>query len=67
MVRTKPKSDKVLTIRLPEKDLMHLERYCSAEGRTTTDVLRQLIRALPTVLGEIDLEALKESQGTSVD
>ncbi|AVP90048.1 ribbon-helix-helix domain-containing protein [Synechocystis sp. B12] len=49
MIRTKPKSDKVLTIRLPEKDLVHLERYCAAEGRTKTEVLRQLIRNLPTV------------------
>ena len=49
MVRTKHKSDKVLTIRLPERDLMHLERYCSAEGRTKTEVLRQLIQGLPLV------------------
>ncbi|MBE9175583.1 ribbon-helix-helix protein, CopG family [Synechocystis salina LEGE 06155] len=49
MIRTKPKSDKVLTIRLPEKDLVHLERYCAAEGRTKTEVLRQLIQNLPTV------------------
>ncbi|MBD2654044.1 hypothetical protein [Synechocystis salina] len=49
MIRTKPKSDKVLTIRLPEKDLIHLERYCTAEGRTKTEVLRQLIQNLPAV------------------
>jgi hypothetical protein len=49
MIRTKPKSDKVLTIRLPEKDLVHLERYCVAEGRTKTEVLRQLIQNLPAV------------------
>ncbi|AIE72902.1 MULTISPECIES: ribbon-helix-helix protein, CopG family [unclassified Synechocystis] len=49
MVRTKPKSDKVLTIRLPEKDLVHLEKYCTAEGRTKTEVLRQLIQSLPVV------------------
>jgi predicted DNA binding CopG/RHH family protein len=49
MVRTKPKSDKVLTIRLPEKDLIHLERYCSAQGRTKTEVLRQFIQTLPII------------------
>ncbi|MFM1842604.1 MAG: hypothetical protein RLZZ490_1340 [Cyanobacteriota bacterium] len=67
MVRTKPKSDKVLTIRLPEKDLIHLERYCRAQGRTKTDVLLQLIQGLPIVLEEIDIEASKESQVRALD
>jgi len=65
MVRTKPKSDKVLTIRLPEKDLIHLERYCHAQGRTKTDVLRQLIQGLPIVLDERDnlnVEPITETQ-----
>lgn len=55
MVRTKPKSDKVLSIRLPEKDLIHLERYCCAQGRTKTDVLRQLIQGLPIIPAETEV------------
>ncbi len=46
MARTKPKSDKVLTIRLPEQDLNHLEAYCMAYGKTKTEVLRGLIQNL---------------------
>ncbi|MGB3695261.1 MAG: hypothetical protein WA865_22040 [Spirulinaceae cyanobacterium] len=47
MARTKPKSDKVLTIRLPEKDLKYLEAYCIDQGKTKTEVLRGLIHSLP--------------------
>ena len=46
MARTKSKSDRVLTIRLPEKDLAHLETYCIAFDKTKTEVLRELIRGL---------------------
>ena len=67
MVRTKPKSDKVLTIRLPEKDLIHLERYCRAKGRTKTEVLRQLIQGLPIILEDIAVEASEETPVTSLD
>ncbi|MEM8777592.1 MAG: hypothetical protein AAGF26_01710 [Cyanobacteria bacterium P01_G01_bin.49] len=47
MARTKPKSDKVLTIRLPEKDLLRLEAYCMADGKTKTEVIRHFIKSLP--------------------
>ncbi|MGK7882350.1 MAG: hypothetical protein AB4060_19950 [Crocosphaera sp.] len=47
MARTKPKSDKVLTIRLPERDLLRLEAYCRADGKTKTEVIRQFIHSLP--------------------
>ena len=67
MVRTKPKSDKVLTIRLPEKDLIHLERYCRAKGRTKTEVLRHLIQGLPIILEDIAVEASEEKPVTSQD
>jgi predicted DNA-binding protein len=33
-------------IRLPEKELAILEAYCEQEGRTKTDVVRELSRAL---------------------
>lgn len=49
MARTKPRSDKVLTIRIPEKDLKHLEAYCMAHGKTKTEVLRHLIQQLEVV------------------
>ncbi|ACB51242.1 hypothetical protein cce_1892 [Crocosphaera subtropica ATCC 51142] len=47
MARTKPRSDKVLTIRLPERDLLRLESYCMADGKTKTEVIRQFIHSLP--------------------
>ena len=47
MARTKPKSDKVLTIRLPERDLLRLEAYCMADEKTKTEVIRQFIHSLP--------------------
>ncbi|MGB5595652.1 MAG: hypothetical protein WBM32_01565 [Crocosphaera sp.] len=47
MARTKPRSDKVLTIRLPEKDLLRLEAYCLVDGKTKTEVIRQFIHSLP--------------------
>lgn len=46
MARTKPRSDKVLTIRLPEHDLQHLEAYCMAHGKTKTEVIRAMIQTL---------------------
>jgi predicted DNA-binding protein len=46
MSRTKPPSDKILTIRLPESELNHLEDYCIAQGKTKTEVVRELIRKL---------------------
>ncbi len=46
MPRTKPPSDKVLTIRLTGSELEHLEAYCASKGRTKTDVVRELIRKL---------------------
>jgi|GEM_PF-961566 predicted DNA-binding protein len=52
MARTKPRSDKVLTIRIPEKDLQHLEAYCIAYGKTKTEVIRGLIQQLETVAAE---------------
>jgi hypothetical protein len=52
MARTKPRSDKVLTIRIPEKDLKHLESYCIAHGKTKTEVIRSLIQQLEAVSTE---------------
>jgi predicted DNA-binding protein len=46
MPRTKPPSDKVLTIRLPASELEKLESYCIKKGRTKTDVIREMIRKL---------------------
>ncbi|MCC5899680.1 ribbon-helix-helix protein, CopG family [Sodalinema gerasimenkoae] len=46
MARTKPPSNKVLTIRLPVGELERLEEYCLKRGKTKTDVLREMIRKL---------------------
>ena len=46
MTRTKPPSNKVLTIRLPASELERLESYCIERGRTKTDVVREMIRRL---------------------
>ncbi|MGA1263451.1 MAG: hypothetical protein ACO331_06020 [Prochlorothrix sp.] len=46
MPRTKPASNKVLTIRLPEADLQHLESYCVERGKTKTEVILEIIRRL---------------------
>ena len=46
MARTKPRSDKVLTIRIPEKDLRRLEAYCILKEKTKTEVVRSLIHQL---------------------
>ncbi|HEY9693932.1 MAG TPA: ribbon-helix-helix protein, CopG family [Oculatellaceae cyanobacterium] len=35
-----------IDIRLPEQELEILKAYCSQEGRTQTDVLREYIRSL---------------------
>jgi predicted DNA-binding protein len=37
---------KVLTIRLPEIEMLRLEAYCANSGRTKTDVIREYIRTL---------------------
>ena len=50
MARTKPRSDKVLTIRIPSKDLLRLEAYCTREEKTKTEVIRGLIRQLDVPL-----------------
>ncbi|MFP4006716.1 MAG: hypothetical protein ACLFV6_01735 [Spirulinaceae cyanobacterium] len=46
MPRTKPPSNKVLTIRLTEADFHLLEGYCADRGKTKTEVLVDLIRRL---------------------
>ena len=46
MTRTKPPSNKVLTIRLTEADFQKLETYCSHNQRTKTEVLVEMIRKL---------------------
>ncbi|MEH2360712.1 ribbon-helix-helix protein, CopG family [Nostoc sp.] len=38
--------EKQLNIRIPEKEMDVLERYCKQTSRTKTDVLRELIRSL---------------------
>ena len=38
-------------VTLPEK--AHLEAYCTATGRTQTDVLREAIRNLPEVPAQV--------------
>lgn len=40
------KNVKVLTIRLPEVEMLCLEAYCANSGRTKTDVIREHIRSL---------------------
>ncbi|NJK75150.1 MAG: ribbon-helix-helix protein, CopG family [Oscillatoriales cyanobacterium RU_3_3] len=40
------KNVKVLTIRLPEAEMLRLEAYCENSGRTKTDVIREQIRNL---------------------
>lgn len=49
MARTKPRSDKVLTIRIPEKDLKRLEAFCIEQEKTKTEVIRSLIQQLEVV------------------
>ena len=39
---------KRLTINLTSGEAEKLERYCSNTGRPATDVIRELIRSLPT-------------------
>ncbi|MEC4804955.1 MAG: hypothetical protein SAJ12_02250 [Jaaginema sp. PMC 1079.18] len=46
MPRTKPPSNKVLTIRLTEADFHLLEGYCAHQGKTKTEVMVDLIRRL---------------------
>jgi len=52
MPRTKPPSNKVLTIRLPEADLQTLEMYCLAKGKTKTEVIIEYIRRLKRYCSE---------------
>jgi NRPS condensation-like uncharacterized protein len=40
------KNVKVLTIRLPEAEMLRLEAYCENSGRTKTDVIREQIRKI---------------------
>ncbi|MEH1919875.1 CopG family transcriptional regulator [Nostoc sp.] len=39
---------KRLTINLASGEVERLEKYCSITGRPATDVIRELIRSLPT-------------------
>ena len=39
---------KRLTINLTSSEAEKLEKYCSMTGRPATDVIRELIRSLPT-------------------
>ncbi|WP_208766668.1 CopG family transcriptional regulator [Nostoc flagelliforme] len=39
---------KRLTINLTSGEAEKLEKYCSSTGRPATDVIRELIRSLPT-------------------
>ncbi len=39
---------KRLTINLTSSEAEKLEKYCSKTGRPATDVIRELIRSLPT-------------------
>ncbi|AFY70554.1 hypothetical protein Pse7367_2291 [Thalassoporum mexicanum PCC 7367] len=48
MARTKPPSDKILTIRLTESELNNLESYCISKSKTKTEVIRDYIRRLKT-------------------
>jgi predicted DNA-binding protein len=36
-----------IQFRLPKKEKDRLELYCSEQGRSITDVLREFIRSLP--------------------
>lgn len=44
---------KRLTVNLTSSELEKLELYCSKTGRPATDVIRELIRSLPTEISEI--------------
>jgi hypothetical protein len=46
LVQKMRKSEKVLTIRLPDLELDKLEKYCCENKRTKTDVIREFIRSL---------------------
>ncbi|WP_445632177.1 CopG family transcriptional regulator [Nostoc sp. DSM 114167] len=37
-----------MTINLTSGEAESLEKYCSITGRPTTDIIRELIRSLPT-------------------
>jgi hypothetical protein len=58
MARTKPRSDKVLTIRVPEKDLRRLEAFCILQEKTKTEVIRGFIHQLEVPEKAAVVEAL---------
>ncbi|BCL40112.1 CopG family transcriptional regulator [Nostoc sp. MS1] len=39
---------KRMTVNLSSSEAERLEKYCSTTGRPATDVIRELIRSLPT-------------------
>ncbi|MEJ1931650.1 ribbon-helix-helix protein, CopG family [Nostoc sp. NIES-3756] len=38
-----------MTINLSSSEAERLDKYCSSTGRPATDVIRELIRSLPTL------------------
>ncbi|AFY70061.1 CopG-like domain-containing protein DNA-binding [Thalassoporum mexicanum PCC 7367] len=46
MARTKPPSNKVMSIRLTESEFKQLEKYCIDKGKTKTEAIRNMIRRL---------------------
>jgi hypothetical protein len=48
-MRTGSKSDKVLTIRVPEATRARLSAYAAKQGKTSTQVLIEYIESLPDV------------------
>ncbi|MDF5706738.1 MAG: CopG family transcriptional regulator [Nostoc sp. S4] len=44
---TKKKALKRITINLALEEADNLEKYCEQTGKTVTDVIRELIQALP--------------------
>ena len=40
------KNVKVLTIKLPEVEMLRLEAYCANSARTRTDMIREQMRSL---------------------
>jgi predicted DNA-binding protein len=46
MARTKPPSNKVMSIRLTESEFNKLETYCMDRGKTKTEAIRNMIHKL---------------------
>ncbi|MBD2414633.1 MAG: CopG family transcriptional regulator [Desmonostoc geniculatum HA4340-LM1] len=44
---TKKRTLKRITINLASDEAQNLEKYCEQTGKTATDVIQELIRALP--------------------